>query len=251
MDWTEIARRKHKAALDHLQQSQPRISVPYADSNYTAPGWLFHGIFISCVPDSAYPWDPAVLKAIREFCPDAVPLGFRYVYQWGGYGQMSEPIVLFRHGLGRYIPSLKLSSMDFLCDMPSTPVPGCHYLPRPNYIENIWHDQNDRRLGPDLPGAYLPFDWEYYHALRKGYEENLAGKALARKLIDPALAEDSRRKDFKRDEGEYVDRDLRNYYSIEPSDVEWKEKMLGPGPEPVRRPSVVVGSGSSGNGGSV
>jgi len=238
MGWLEIARQRHAAYQRALVSSLPSYSIPIGDSDYTAPGYLFYGQFFSCVPDPLYPWDPTVLRAIREFCPDAMPLVIRSVWRNGDYGQMDEPFVLVRHGLGRAIRNPILDVHHFDCGMPATAIPGLCIPGRnlsdckPNYIEVDWFDKENRQFGHDLPGAYLPFDWEFYYALRSGYEDGSRDNGnLYEKLAAPSRALKARRQRFRQDEGAYIEKDISSYYSVEPSDVEAKEQILSM-PEP-------------------
>lgn len=232
MSWVRQVRQRHAAFQQALAASLPDISVPIGDSDYTAPGYLYYGHFFSCVPDAAYPWDPAVLAAIREFCPDAMPILIRSVWRNGDYGQMDEPFVVVRHGIARAIRDPKLPIHENLnCRMPSLPtrglcIPGRSILDcRPNYLEAEWYDPDNRPWGHDLPGAYLPFDWEFYHSLRRCHDDNSG--VTVRAIMDQKRSERARRDRSRREEERYIRRDFEKFYSVEPSDVEWKEAMLG------------------------
>lgn len=240
--WVAEAAKREKQFFRRLNHAMPSYQVPVADSPYTCPGWLWIGTFFSCVPDSMYPWDPAVLRAIREFEPTVVPLTVRFVYRQADYGNLQEPVVFVRHGIGRYERSVVAPLMPFSCDMPSTPIPGCRHLPRPNILEVIWEDKKEP--GSDLPGPYLPFDWELYASLRQSYVSNLTGKELARKMIDGHASERAREYNRKHDEAAYITRDLEKFYSIEPSEVELKEAVLGREP-PKPPPMVYVSQGAN------
>lgn len=231
MSWIHQVRQRHAAFQQALAASLPSINVPVGDSECTAPGYLYYGHFFSCVPDPAYPWDPAVLSAIREFCPDAMPVVVRSVWRNGDYGQMQEPFVITRHGLGRAIRDPMLPIHEFQCTMPSIPtkglvIPGRNISDcRPNYLECEWYDPDDRPWGRDLPGTYLPFDWEFYHALRRCYDDD-AGVTV-RNVMQQHRDNRARRERFRNDEAGYVQRDQDRYYSVEPSDSDWKKAMLG------------------------
>lgn len=256
-DWVEKARQEHRSYSETLARALPSFSVPIGDSDYTAPGWLFLGEFYSCVPDAEYPWDPAVVRALREFCPDAIPIIIRSVWQWSNYGELghlAEPIILKRHGLARSIRDPILPIHNFHCEMPCTPYPGL-LIPgrdladcRPNYIEVNWYDKEIRPHGFDLPGAYLPFDWEFFHSLRRCDEEfsyalrhskraigpdgDPVATGLAQSLISPYKARLEERKKARAAEHGYIMRDIERYHSVQPSDVEWKEAALSQGATP-------------------
>lgn len=269
--WTEVARRRHQAAERQLAQAvnASSISVPVGDTDATAPGWLYLGDFFSCIPDVQYPFDPAVVRAIREKQPDAVPVVVRSVYQWSNYyelGKFGEPIVLVRHGFARAIrdaiapvhPSLR-------CSMPAIPVDGLRISGRtlmdthPNYVENIWYDRDRKPWGPDLPGTYLPFDWSYYYALVDGYDELARMRAQSRRDVDAEgqviaenaatesiegkRADEKQRKRSRSIEHGYMMRDLESYHSVQPSDSEWKSAYMGAGSPKTSAPVSVSVSG--------
>lgn len=261
MDWTEVVRREHNAAQQQLAQAvnAATISVPIGDSDATAPGYLCEGLFFSCAPDPSYPWNPAVLRAVREeICADAMPITVRSVWRWSNYhelGRIDEPMVLVRHGMARAVRGLK--PLDYFdCTMPSVPVPGLRIPGRamidcvPNQLWDSWADHDDRPYGPDLPGAYLPMDWDYFRALKRGEDRrvqvlragarhedaagNLVAAGGAKALIDPLRTDHLARRASRLDDRRYINRDIDRYHSIEPSDVEWKEASLGPRRKPSR-----------------
>lgn len=219
----------------------PTYSMPLRDSVTRAPGWLFAGEQYTCVPDAQYPWDPAVVKAIREFCPDAQPILIKSLWQrsWSESSPL-DTMMLVRHGIARSVRDPIQRPHYFQCEMPS--VKTGVSLTRPNYIEVNWYDRENRPWGHDLPGSYLPFDWELYHCLRMGYEDNLSGAQLSAKLTTPHREREARRKAFEADERAYRDRDLLNYYSVEPSDLEWKRMLLASADDmlPPTRPQFTV-----------
>jgi hypothetical protein len=182
-----------------------------------------------------------VLRAIREFCPDAMPLTVRSVWRYANYGEMRPEFVLVRHALARAIRNPKLPVHDFYCEMPATAYPGLCILGRnlsdcvPNYIEVDWFDKQDREHGQDLPGAYLPFDWEFYYALRRGYEDRYdkgSHRSVYAKWAAPQKRAKLSRQRSRADDNRYIDRDIARYYSQEPSDLEWKQRILGDAPNP-------------------
>lgn len=230
------------------------ISVPLGSGDYDAPGYLHIGYTYSCVPDAAYPWDPAVLAAIREIVPDAMPLIIRSVWQWSNYaehGHLDPPLVLMRHGIGRAIRDPYFHPHDFLCEMPTAPIPGL-CIPgrdiadcRPNYIETNWQDADLKPYGFDLPGAFLPFDWRLFQRYRiadlnrqklmresvEAYDSdgNPIAKGAGDELVGDEAARVSASQASRRDTAAYVRRDLLAYHSVVPSDVELKEQLLGQG----------------------
>jgi hypothetical protein len=256
MNWAEIARRKNAAAFRQAQRRMPAVSVPVADSEWTAPGYVHVGHFYSCVPDACYPWDPTVLRAIREHIdPYAMPIVIRSVWRYSNYhelGRIDGAMTLVRHGLARAVPDLgRTERQNFFCEMPSTPVTGLKIpgLPwsacRPNQIWDNWYDKTDRPWGMDLPGAYLPFDWDYFYALKRGEDmrvrmiresqrredENgdVIAAGAATSSVDEVRVDREKKKASAVDDRTYINRDLDAFYSIEPSDVEWKEQIASGG----------------------
>lgn len=242
MDWIAEGRRRAQARLKSIEESAPTVSVPIHDTAESAPGWRFLGEFYSCVPDVAYPWDPAVLRAIREFSPDAQPIHIRTVWKSSRLDGEPRTMVLVRHGLARTIRDPICPVHVFQCRMPSTPIPGAPRLTTPNYIEVNWYDKEVRPWGYDLPGEYLPFDWEFYYALRASSVKGLSGREVTMLLSNPYYERKERQARFAREEQAYIDRDLNEYAAKkleQVSDVEREQYALGE-PEPVRRPSIIV-----------
>jgi hypothetical protein len=157
------------------------------------------------VPDVMYPWDPAVVRSIRSFCPDAFPITVRSMWKRSAAEQDAyQTMTLVRHGIARAIRDPIGPTHHFYCHMPTTTVlPGTLSTPAisPNYIEVNWYDKERREFGYDLPGAYLPFDWEFHACLRAGYEDNLSPKDLYHKLADPYFERKAKR---ERDAAESV-----------------------------------------------
>ena len=258
MGWVEQLYRKQaaqQAAYSRaLNQMMPKFDIPVGDSDYTAPGYLLVAEEFSTIPDVRYPWDPAIVRAIREFCPDVVPLLIRSVWRWSNYnewGHLGEPLVIVRHGIARAISGsdLKIPAHQFYCQMPSGPGYGIksRYLPSPNWMEVNWYDKEDRPYGFDLPGAYLPFDWEFYHCLRRAYESTLKPKELAKRFTEGRWDADQASKRKAKEDAAYISRDLEKFYCIEPSDSEWKaaiQRTDDPHAEP-ERTSVSVPGGAA------
>src|SRR3972149_6389652 len=154
MGWVEQGRHHAHSRLQSLLNSAPTFTAPIRDSEATAPGWRFLGETYSCIPDAVYPWDPAVILAVREFCPDAMPILIRTVWQSSLLDGKPRPMALVRHGIARAIRDPISPVHSFYCHMPSTPTTGRVRLSTPNYIEVNWYDREDRPWGYDLPGAY-------------------------------------------------------------------------------------------------
>jgi len=239
MDWIAEGRRRAQTRLQSIADSAPSLSVPIHDSADYARGWKFLGEFYSCIPDCAYPWNPSIVHAIREFCPDVMPISIRTAWQSSRLDGEPRTMVLVRHGIARYVRDPICPVHHFDCAMPSTPVPGGVRLRKPNYIELNWYDREVRPYGYDLPGAYLPFDWELYTSLRTAYVDNLNPEELVEKLIAPAERKKSVAAAQSADEHAYVDRDIQSYISkkLETlSDSEQKEVVMNSPPPQIPVP---------------
>lgn len=243
MDWIAEGRRRAQARLQSLADSAPSVSVPIRDSADYARGWKFLGEWYSCIPDVAYPWSPVIVHAIREFCPDVMPITIRTAWQSSRLDGEPHTMVLVRHGIARYIRDPIMPVHNFDCAMPSTPIAGGVKLRKPNFIELNWYDRHVRPWGYDLPGAYLPFDWELYDSLRAAYVDNLSARELTEKLVAPAEAKKKEAAAASADQRAYVNRDIQDYATRKMetlSDSEQQEAVmnsLAPAPP---RPQIVV-----------
>lgn len=230
-----------------MHRAVPEFSIPIADSKYTCRGWLFRGEWFYSYPDVAYPWDPAVLRAIREFEPTAMPIVIRSRWQRADYGNLSEPITLVRHGIARAVRDPIGPIHSFRCEMPVRhhkrdqlwTSPHLHAHQPPNYVEVNHYDRQVRPFGPDLPGAYLPFDWSFYHMLYESYENGRRHQDISRDYLDEIEAQD---REFEKSKYDHVDRDAEAYMdkvAAEASDYEWKSALAGD-PDPDHTPFVAV-----------
>lgn len=249
--WLNDVVRKHNAAMAALEASVPTFSVPIANSKYTAPGWLFLGGSFYCYPDVAYPWDPTVLQAIREFDPELVPVTSRQTWQYAGRGQMLEPITLVRHHLARVVRDLKQPQSEwFQCALPVHENLDLNWSPhvyaaiRPNSLEPMWHDKEVRPLSLDLSGAYLPYDWELYKSCREyfeSYEGNTrTPQEFADEITDSIEAEEAADEKWAAEEGAATEREIDDRIGFDaPSELEMKQLFLGPKPD-THKPFVAV-----------
>lgn len=166
----------------------------------------------SCVPDSAYPWDPQIMKAIREFVPDAVPMWVHWVFLSPHETGNPQVVVFGRHALGRKIRNVVSELEPFRCAMPTMPCQGLTFE-RPNRIWFI-HEGSPNPQYSDLPGAFLPFDGsildrakksaigfqmtekEFVESMKAEFiEKERVAKALRKQQIEDDM--ESRRRDFE------------------------------------------------------
>lgn len=157
-----------RARLDHLIDAEYRAQVreekkAYLTKRMRMNSWRPDFFRISAVPDVEYPYDPAVLRAIREFDPNTIPLtitrGFR--------AQTGEVRTFKFHVLSshRWDPKQAPSRACAFVIMPTW-----GNAPHPTHID-LHLENRELRPGNGLPGGYIPFDWGVYYALRSSYQE--------------------------------------------------------------------------------
>lgn len=247
-------KQRYVDTMNALQRSLPSYSIPIGDSRYTAPGWLCLGYLYYCYQDVTYPWDPAVVRAIREFEPTMVPITVRSIWQKADYGNLdhNEPLIIVRHGIARVVRDARIPIHHFRCDLPVNPQTALPHDPhilapvRPNWIElNNYADREVRPYGLDLPGAYLPHDWELYHGLRLGYENERSHTEISAEIVDARAADYNATEKFRSEENAYIQHDIEAYQDrrlADVSDVEWNEVLTSEIPTPEKTPTVFQGS---------
>lgn len=194
--------------FDQIQTQGPRsgLSIP----THKVPvglrrGWRPYAVEVSAIPDPLYPYDPAVVEAIRnEFDPGIIPLIVRRVYR----ADTGELRTARFHAIATH------RWTDEHMTEPPEPWTFRVMLPllyegpygddfrRPNRMAMHIEDRTSR-LGDGLPGGYLPFDWRVYHLFRVQYQEMTAQQKMAyqkeaeeRRLRVPA-ADDHARQSWK------------------------------------------------------
>ena len=249
-DWAEdIVPEQVPVPSSMLQRSRSR--VPVRDSFYTAPGYREIGMFYSCVPDPAYPWDPGVVREIWKWAPDAVPMWVHWVFMSPQETGNPEVTIFGRHALGRVIKNQRGYLEPMRVHMPSMPCQGLTFE-KPNDIWFIHQGQMGlHERFKDLPGDYLPFDYD----LARKVESMAAGFKMSdkeyREHLENLLIKDPIRREMLRvgavrDHRAYKNRDLHQYVDKQydrVSDVEAKEYYRGRGfRQREKKPMVVVGS---------
>lgn len=173
-------------------------------------------MFYSCVPDAVYPWDPKIMKRIREFAPDAVPMWVQWAFMTPQ--DTGNPVVevFGRHALGRVIKGNREPLEGFRVLMPTMPAQGLHFE-RPNAIWFI--HQGPQGLHPeykDIPGDYLPFD----HTIEEKAFDASRGFKMSEKeykaylydlMVTKPTEARKRRQDAINDDMNYRQRDLEKY----------------------------------------
>lgn len=203
-------------------REMPRpMSYEVADSPASAKGWREMEVVYSCVPDPAYPWDPTVMRAIREFAPDAVPMWVQWVFLSPGDTGNPETVVFGRHALGRAIRNLTSELEPFRCAMPSMPCQGLTFE-RPNRIWFV-HEGGPSPQSPALPGSFLPFDGSILDRARRsaiGFRmtEKEFVEEMRRELIDRRREEEDRSRKALEEDMEARDKDFQAY-----ADKQWEK----------------------------
>lgn len=225
-----------------VKQPSP-VSFPIPKSR----GWLEVGQFYSCIPDSAYPWDPVVMREILRYVPDAVPMWVQWVFETPLEDSRSEHMVFGRHALGRKIWLPRAQHEGFRVLMPTMPCQGLTFE-KPNLLWFI-HMGADNPKSSALPGSYLGFDDTLLDRVKQsavGFQ--MSDKEYEKFLMDtyvmaPLEARARRREKFAV-EMEYAQQELERYaakVSERISDVEAAEYQRSVGKrkrEP--KPMVIV-----------
>jgi hypothetical protein len=119
--------------------------------------------YIQMFEDVQYPWDPAVIKAIRLFDPRVVPLCSVSVYRHPNGG--TEKYV--RHAIALEVYPLEFRE-PVMTNLLAPSYPGSvNYGRRPNVWLKGWAGPQ-----PDTvvtPGEYWPFDWECLRFLKERF----------------------------------------------------------------------------------
>lgn len=207
-------------------------------------GYIYIGAFYTCVPNPLYPWDPAVVRAMRTLYPDFQPLWVNYVYQSPLDTQKRE-IVVGRHAYGY---SKGFPNHDVEIPLPSRPFGGIK-VDHPSRIED------DLSLGykqefNDLPGDYLPFGWWLYNAfLREGTPAGRAGTDAAvelvmqRNLARAKATEEADKAERKAEWNEFLDHQQKVYEQAGDAEISGYEKAWRAGEiRPTPKPFVDLGT---------
>ncbi len=236
---------QHTAAEQELVRSLPEYEIPIADSLYTAPGYRMLNETFYCYKDVARPWDPAVIRAIREFEPTAMPITIRTTWQHMNRGNPQEPFTLIRHGIARCVRDALLPTHRFRCELPIhhepslfSSFPNIYTRVAPNYVEVNHYDREVRPYGYDVPGAYLPFNWDFYAMLYRDYENNRRWQDIASDLLDPQEEHEQQQIAADQEYDSYVAGEISKYWNEPASDLEWKNAMLA-GPKQPETPTMV------------
>jgi len=210
-DWSQGVIPEGLEGLLPTPQQMPTARLPLRDSPDNARGYREVDVQYSCIPDSAYPWDPQSVRAIREFMPDVVPMWVQWVFL---RPNSREKVVFGRHALGRSIEEPGRDLLPFRCSMPTFPCKGLTFG-KPNRIWFI-HEGDRNRDYPDIPGTFLPFDDTIVHRARESARymqmtEKEFREQMQKELIDDVQTERERKKAASASEREARDRDFHGF----------------------------------------
>lgn len=135
----------------------------------------FHHVttILSAIPSEIYPPDPAVVRALREVDPRVVPITIRKVYRTQGNSLVTRTYNGI--AISDTTPQAPITDGCLACLMPS--YPSRPRLLRPTRVlYHLWDPGKRDPLVPG-PGAWLPFDWRWYHALQSVQDDITAAEA--------------------------------------------------------------------------
>ncbi len=166
--WVREVFNKQQKKIQDLETNAPVYDIPI---HTRTPGWIFIKEELSCIPDPLYPWNPKIVKAIREIDSNLVPLWSKRIFRTPYSDSRNEHIVFGRHGLGMRTKSSFVIPFD-------CPIPSGYQFPKPNNIYRIFEGE-DSKVARDLPGEYIPFDWRIYKYVKNNYRELTREQLLA------------------------------------------------------------------------
>lgn len=201
-------------------RTQPKpVGFGFADSPHTAPGYRIVGDdFYTCIEPSGGPHvDPAVLRAIHEFDPSAVPVWRKQTYLPPGRMGEEHLLKVSHVGIARYKADRR-SATEFHPEMPE----GADFK-RPNVLEFIWEDDAPA-LKNGGPGTVLPFDWGLYRYMRSRFNRNVTNKVMVKAWLDRTRERHEREARQSKEELAYrqnhLERSLRKTFeSVTPEEL--------------------------------
>lgn len=188
---------------------------------------------ISCIPDAAYPFDPAVLRAIHVFDPRVIPLWVRRVYRNPSTGGV---LVVGRHAIASHVwnPHSSIDRNVYRALMPTY-----RASERPTQVDFHHHGP---RSGNGLVGPYLPFDGYVYDVLRRTYDtwsvkerqayiETHGDEARATKAKAAAEAESDY---IAKSDGPWLQKHIEQF------DADDAKRVMAGGDKPATKPMVEI-----------
>ncbi len=172
----------------------------------------------TCVHPAGFEVDPAVLAAIHEFDPGAIPIV--RVQLWS-FPWSDEIYQVLHHGIARHYPIPRYLRRHLQVAMPADAD-----FPTPNFLDAIFEETNTIHAKMGGPGAYVPFGWNVYYWCRWQFDRITVDKWLT--AIDRRKASlEKVRKAFE-DDIEYRKRQIEPWIlkKLEGvSDADWREAL--------------------------
>lgn len=127
------------------------------DNPENAPGWRYLGSYYSCIPDPEIPWREALVERCQSRDPGFIPMTVYSLYRSSADYSHQVQVVVKRHAVGRRVLRPKVPKPPFYVRMPRDAD-----FPRPNQIDDIFHEGPRDPAGPYVRGGFCPLDWSLY-----------------------------------------------------------------------------------------
>lgn len=121
--------------------------------------------------DVTYPWNPAIVKAIHSFDPDAIPATVKRTYQLPTGGT-----VVFR-----YYALLRRTTTPHSRHAPFRTHVGHMGGIAPNIEDLIFEGEKPKGAPDGWPGAFIPMTWDIYYRTKAAF---YLGQRSARKIAE-------------------------------------------------------------------
>lgn len=169
-------------------QKARAIEYKAADSPWTAPGYRIIGRdFYTCVEPADRIADRAVLRWLRNFAPDVIPVWRKQMYKAPGSNStfVATHLCLARH--------LKDPHKYGRRHVPYVEMPARARHPMPNVLVKVLEDKNHPTvLHQGGPGPYQPLTMETYHGV---YHADQRTRRVVHAEEDARLAEAQERQE--------------------------------------------------------
>lgn len=233
-DWFQLGSMLHQQRLAQIEAAKPQVQAKMATGPEDAPGYRFLGVVYFTFPHPLYPVDPDAVRAMKEFCPDYVPMWGRWYFLEEARDSESFKEVYFdRHMIARRVKDPRLSHAHMFGTLGAEAkgwLKGRPYRAQivgpepvegwPNYLEGHWHYTRDKGLPhPDIPGDFAPHGMEVVRFLeetmvRPKPDEDVTQEAPVaswRARVDDPIARRKKREASEEAVNEARDKEMRAY----------------------------------------
>ena len=172
----------------------------------------------SCVAPPGQDVDPAVIAAIHEFDPGAIPI---WRTQLWAFPWSTEVYRVIHHGLARYYPIPRYVRRHFHVDMPADAD-----FPAPNFLDAMFEETDCLQYRMGGPGGFIPFGWNIYYWCRWQFDRITTEKWMA--AVDRRVATTARLREAWEAEIEYRKRQIEPWILKKldgVSDADWAEAL--------------------------